>query len=310
MSVFANVQATPSRMLGLLRLLAVQPNQSATQTELGNLWWPRVTRPDSASVNYFGDNMRELLAAGLIEEEENKNGETAYRLGASIPEQFRSPDGLVEHGPGLFLQHLLGDGTSERNDDLGYVLAWWLAQPLVDVPPTPSDIATEWRSVIDVEAIPWRSQDGDPLAVNEDRARQMRLWAVYFGLGWEHGPSARRTPELQPDPTRLLRRVLKGQLPEDGTEERVDEVWGSVAAAAPFLDKGGYSMTLQEVGVLETEEGRSFSQSVSMALLRLEDEGFLRLIASGDAGAAHQRLLTWGSRRPITHLALNAVNTN
>lgn len=310
MSVFANVQATPSRMLGLLRLLAAQPNQSVTQTELNNLWWPRVTRPDSVSVNYFGDNMRELLAAGLIEEGENEKGETTYGLGASIPEQFRSPDGLVENGPDLFMKHLMGDGAPERNDDLGYVLAWWLAQPLVDVPPTPSDIATEWRTVIDVEAIPWRSQDGDPLAVNEDRARQMRLWAVYLGLGWEHGPSAGRTPELQPDPTRLLRRVLKNQLPEDGTEERVDKVWKSVAMVAPILDMGSYSVALQEVGVLRAEEGRSFSQSVSMALLRLKDEGFLQLIASDDAGAVHQRLLTWGSKSPITHLALNAGNAS
>jgi len=47
-----------------------------------------------------------------------------------------------------------------------------------------------------------------------------------------------------------------------------------------------------------------------LALLRLEDEGFLRLIASGDAGASHQRLLTWGNTRPISHFALNAVNTS
>lgn len=313
MSVFDTLEAIPSRMLAMLRLLAALPGHIATADDLHDLWWPHAERPENPSVDYFQRVALELREADLIEEAKEEVEVKAYRLAPTVPEAWRSPEAIIEHGPHLFTQCLFVEGddegdderNDERNDDLGYALAWWLALPFKALPPNYKNLTAVWTSQVDPEAIPWRTlSEGEPLRINESRFRQMVLWAVYLGLAWEHGTSAQTTSYLQPDPTRFLRRSLAQVLPEDGTAMRIDEAWSQVAERAPVLDQGRYVRDLEDHGVIDPKPERSFSDAVSMALLRLEREGSVRLTTPKDAGASEQRLIRWnGTSRPVTYIA-------
>jgi hypothetical protein len=305
MSVFANTEAIPSRVLALLRLLAALPGHAATADDLHDLWWPRAERPADPSVDYFQRVVLELREADLIEEVEEEGGVKAYSLSSTVSEAWRSPDAIVEHGPHLLTQRLFVESPDRRNDDLGYALAWWLALPFDALPPDYKDLTAVWVSRVDPEAIPWRTpSEGEPLRVNESRLRQMVLWAAYLGLGWEHGTSAQATSFLQPDPTLFLRRRLAQVLPKDGALLRINDAWNQVTEGAPFLDQGRYVRDLEDHGVIDPKPERSFSDAVSMALLRLEREGSVRLTTPKDAGASEQRLIRWdGTSRPVTYIA-------
>ena len=191
-----------------------------------------------------------------------------------------------------------------RNGDLGHVLAWWLAQPLSEGPTTTQELATTLRTKVSFEGLEWRSSKGKQITVNEARARQAALWLSYLGLGWEHGDSAATSSNIQPDPSTYLRSQFHRHLPKNGAGARVSEIWQSISEESPFLEGGRYAQNLERAGLLQ-DRGNSFTQSVSLALRRLHEEGSIQLIEQSDAASRHLRILTWGSgsHDRITHIA-------
>lgn len=127
-----------------------------------------------------------------------------------------------------------------------------------------------------------RYQAGGPRVIeNDTRWTVFDRWVVFLGFGW------RLEGGLIPDPASAIRDTLLEQLGDRrvGLPELVD----ALGTAFPVLDGGSYRTAyLSSRG--ESWDGRTLSEPLTLALLRLEREGLIEFLSVGDAEARTLRL--------------------
>jgi hypothetical protein len=154
-------------------------------------------------------------------------------------------------------------------------LCWALAQDLFALPGGPH--ADVWK--LEEEQF-----EGPPYAFRNDvRWNTFRAWAPVLGFGWTEGPRTR--PLLVLDPTAAVRDALP-TLFASTAELSLEDWLYAVAEALPVLDGGRYRQQVEarlRLGAWRPTAAHEVSVSLSVALLRLDSAGHIRLQARADA---------------------------
>jgi hypothetical protein len=166
--------------------------------------------------------------------------------------------------------------TELKAHELTRALAWFLQLPSTAGP----------FGVGDHE----RLQAGGPRVIENDaRWTVFDRWVVFLGFGW------RLDGGLIPDPAYAIRDTVLDQVADErvGLPELVD----ALGSAFPVLDGGSYRAAyLSARG--ESWDGRTLSEPLTLALLRLERDGLIEFLSVGDAEA---RTLKLGEDVSRTH---------
>ncbi len=257
MSLLTKVEAVPSRCTAVLRLVhALSP---ASEEEVANLFWPPALRKDTSTA-FDRAVIAEMKAAGVLLVEEGI-ATLSPPVAAAAADPVALQCALAEH---LFAQEA-------NNDDLGMVLAWWLALPLAELPQSYQALVDAWKT-LGLEENAYASMN------QVTRAHMVRSWATYLGLGWEEmGPEEKY---LHPDPTELLR-IYFSTLSTREVELPFADVWSEVTARFPYFDGGRlHTRVLDAVGARPLPG--HLTESTSFALLRLHDEQRITLVDRAD----------------------------
>jgi hypothetical protein len=115
----------------------------------------------------------------------------------------------------------------------------------------------------------------DLLDMNAERLNQFDDWAPYLGFAWRY------KDQLVPDPTAHLRLRLD-RLFGGKTELPLRQFIANVAEAVPVLDRGHLRAIVEPHGNVPRTDRDHLSPALSLALLRLRDEGAIELHKRAD----------------------------
>ena len=272
MSVISRPAATPNRLEIIIRILAGYSKSSMNKEELLELISPpflTTDKPEDGPGSTATNALAEARVLGLVAEE----------VGASdvitLAEPFRgaTPQSLLSYLEPILVGAHTGGNASQA--DMPKMLTWLLAQD----PRTPIDLASNLSS------------QTEEILNSTALAQQFAYWARFLGYAWHFAGATRWW--LVPDPSGALWRHLPSLLGGEGEVQlgSLPERW---AAACPVLE-GGPDRPFDT-------SSRQFSRATSLALLRLEQKGNIRLTRQADAPAV---LLAVGNEtNTYTHVAL------
>ena len=266
---------TPNRVWALVSLLR-QFDDGLPRSQVEIAIMPDAGDPERDRAT-FNNNLREAKGAGLIVEE----GE---RLKISPEAPAAVFDSTVP--PALVLADAVFASPEGRNDALGYALAWFL-----DLDPYSPDVERQEPAI--VAGMLNDEVDGLTRVTNDHTFGALEGWAV--GLGFAHH-SPLPPHALVPDPTAHLR----ARLPPLFSGERellLSDVTTRLATLIPVLEGGRYRSAVGS----PRKEGH-LAKSSSIAWLRLENEGLVRLSQPSDADSII--LEDASGFRSVSHVAL------
>lgn len=284
MSVYQQVYATPSRILGLYRLLLNARHHRAPRNEVEEALMPEnlplKVAGKSAGEEQDGDvakksskrdmvkrSLDEALMMGLLATEGDE-----VLLHPDLPLSARSL-GAEEASLATTFTPLLLSVVNTSNHDLAKALAWYLGQDVYTAPATWQDVDQKYRT------------DAEHLGMVNARFGQLRDWSRFLGLAWAHSSPDKSQLALVPDPYRQIRWKLAQmfrQQPETALPLAV--VIQRLASDVPVLEGGAFRNGL-EGNLLPMREPHQLSSSTSNAWLRLQEEGTVRLQYRSDAPA-------------------------
>lgn len=290
MSLLSQIYATPSRVKGAVQLLARERGQRLKRQSAEELLSPEPLLR-SGDDDTPGDRramvsavIDECVRLGLFREDGD-----SLMLDPDLPETARRYETISTVLPAIILDRVLDPGA-EANQDLAAALAWFLGQDALDAPGTWEELgsAVERQGMKEI------------LRFNDTRYGMFVYWSRYLGLTnmlaipvnsntWEE--------RLAPDPTRCLRRIVVELPVRDGERLPAAEFLQRVSARCPLFEGGALRSAMDPD---RDKAGRFLSSTTSLALLRLEEEGLLRLEMLSDAEAL---LLVNGPRpRPVSEV--------
>jgi len=283
MSVYSVPEASPSRVLGVLRLvLAV--GECASRSTLEAMMTPpglNVDGPEeSGGEGELGSGrallqraLKEAVRLGLLNEEKK-----TLRIGAALDRKLLNTDRWWP----LALFELLADAQND-NADLCRALAWFLAQDVTTIP-------GNWN------AMQTKNEILTALEMNIASFGQLQHWAAYLGFGWRCGRSQRSVFVF--DPTAHLKLRLMYEFGKKRKELSVSELLKRLADWVPVLDGGHYTLELERKHVLTPPSATNVSAALSQSLRRLQEDGWIEMSHSSDAKA----VLLW-SREEQTRIS-------
>jgi hypothetical protein len=281
----------PSRMTAVLRLLA--QGGPATLQQLQDLMQPEAVRKGEPPNKMIDHNLKACVQLGLVSEQGDR---------------YAVADGVVTGVPDyaeclrLFARRLVGrdmpqvDRASPHEYyQFARVTAWFLDQPAGKLPLRLADVQDVWPSI---------AEEGFR-DVNNPAWPQWLHWAQALGLATDldltrvkadpsRGEKEEPARTLVVNPTGFLQRHLDELLPK-----------GLAKPASAWLPDLGERFPVFETGWIRRrvrdDPARILSDSLSLALLRLEDLGQVELTDRKDA---ERYLLHLGRfERTFTHLA-------
>jgi len=260
MKIYTALAPSPSRIIGLVRLLEAHSPNGAARREFYRLMDPTETIADNAEP----DDVREVLQAaielGLAEEFRVRN-EPHIRLRRDEPARSSSSsmnDRLQYHLARLVFK----SDVSGAPNSFALICVWLLAQPVASVPQGHNELLTAL------------SRSGFTLAElhlsNPSRVDMILYWARYLGLiirlRLPGGAGA------IPDPSAFVRRNLHDLFPDTATVLTAADFRARLGELCPALDGGAARAALlarqRAVGVAPWPDAR-FSDGLSFALRRL-----------------------------------------
>jgi len=274
MSVISRPAATPNRLEIIIRVLAGYSQSSINKEELLELISPPFLTPDAPEDGPGATAINALAEArvlGLVAEEVGASGVITLTL--AEPFRGATPQSLLSYLEPILVGAHTGGNASQA--DMPKMLTWLLAQD----PRTPIDLASNLSS------------QTEGILNSTALAQQFAYWARFLGYAWHFAGATRWW--LVPDPSGALSRHLPSLIGGEGEVQlgSLPERW---AAACPVLG-GGPDRPFDT-------SSRQFSRATSLALLRLEQKGNIRLTRQADAPAV---LLAVGNETiTYTHVAL------
>ena len=284
MSLLTNMVVTPNRVLGVYRYLLRADERRERRDTLRRALMPSSVTDESTSRprNIVDDTLTEGERLGLW-----TGGETVA-LAADLPEEAVQAD-----PPSGVLRRLVAErvwAEAQQNDDLGYAVAWLLAQDPLGQGWTAERAATALK---DTE---WGEKTG---ITEKSRFATFRNWTCYLGFGWKINEGAAAV--LTPDPTAHVRRQLPRLLDEAGQEIAFPVFMEQLAECSPVFEGGRFRSAVE--ARLSDRPETHLSASTGLALQRLQEEGAVHLVEKADA-PAHMVLKDGDLNREISHLRL------
>jgi hypothetical protein len=270
MSVLKTALATPSRMRGIFRYLLQAPKQRENREKLTRLLSPEKLsegRNKSAEHPMFDAALRESIKCDLLIEE---NEEIA--INGHLPEASRHPQTGDKLLPDTLVQ-LFFASDNEDEEDLGRLIAWYLAQDIYDAPGT-------WEEVEQRVAEQRVAESLDLKISSNALFGQVADWMCYLGFAWGHALGGEKI--IVPEPTAYLRRNLKELFQgEVQAKLSIGEFVDRLAKKCPVFESGKFREQVEEK--IGFRLPNHLSTSTAFALFRLQDDGCIQLIKESDA---------------------------
>jgi hypothetical protein len=263
----------PTRMAAVLR--AVQQAGQVTQARLEALLQPPSVRDGEKANNMVQENLRACEQLGLVE----AGGEgPAYRLAAGV-----DPGRPLEHDDclRLFGRRIVGREMPPVDFEKPHeyyqfarIAAWYLDQPTARVPLGLADVQERWAQI------------GEPgfRSINNPGWPQWLHWAGALGLAAELDLSrpTKAATAMVVNPTGFLHSHLDEWLAD--SEMAAPDVVRSLGERFPIFETGWVRRRVRE------STGQILSEGLSLALMRLREQGLLGLAERKDAERWRLRL--------------------
>jgi hypothetical protein len=270
MSVLKTALATPSRMRGIFRYLLQAPKQRENREKLTRLLSPEKLsegRNKSAEHPMFDTALRESIKCELLIEE---NEEIA--INGHLPEASRHPQTGDKLLPDTLVQ-LFFASDNEDEEDLGRLIAWYLAQDIYDAPGT-------WEEVEQRVAEQRVAESLDLKISSNALFGQVADWMCYLGFAWGHALGGNKI--IVAEPTAYLRRNLKELFQgEVQAKLSIGEFVDRLAKKCPVFESGKFREQVEEK--IDFRLPNHLSTSTAFALFRLQDDDCIQLIKESDA---------------------------
>ncbi|HEY9697650.1 MAG TPA: protein DpdG [Trichocoleus sp.] len=286
MSVLKQVLATPSRVKGVVRYLLQCRKQQEKIDTLEKILSPEtlISKGEDKKVSrdMVHSTILECIKMGLLEREDE-----VVRL---HPILSLKDDTVL---PNILLSLILSPENSE-NHDLAIVIAWYLAQDFYEAPKNWQEAEEKLKQI-----------DSELLGLDRTRFDQFEYWACYLGLAWQHNLGKNRNSVLVPDPTACLKQLLPNLFEQVGEPLSLPEFVNCLAKTCPIFELGRFREDIENK--LNRRQLNHLSSVTTISLLRLQDEGLIRLSKPSDSeifvlndGEEVQRIshITWyGTKR-------------
>lgn len=260
MSLMKTVEASPSRVYAIYALLFQLPKQRAEVHELRRMLMPNSFSSkdsDRKETDFVGSTIPEMVSLGLVQRDQDT---------LSIPDppsQTRlKPDEIARLLPHMIRERVV-QPSSEANEDLAGMIAWYLAQNPYRAPGNSNEVERALHEQLQMKIT------NAPYGQFED-------WVMYMGF------ASRIQKRLLPDPTEAIRFYLP-QLFEGSRTQRIDTIVQRLAKLCPVFERGIYRERMLANYKGETLLEGHLSQATSFAWLRLRDEGVVQLEKRSDA---------------------------
>lgn len=276
MNIYTTMAPTPSRVLGLYRLI-LDRGGCAQEGELAALFHPPPLR--AKDTRYPEETLAAASELGLIESVPGTDP-SSVRIQPAIEDAERDPDCLDETFPRTCARLALRPEINGEPNRFARLCAWFLAQPVGGIPVGHGAIKDAVLAV--------KTRQGWDFGLNTDNRLDMVVyWAKYLGLLSQLREG--KCEGLVADPTDFLRRHLADLLPRAD----VVPVWTfreRLGRLCPVLDGGSVRDETLAAFDLSWSNDR-LADSTAFALRRLADEKLVRLEYFNDArGGSFLRL--------------------
>jgi hypothetical protein len=262
------VYTVPSRVLGVFKYLKSTKKFKDKRDNIYNLLSPtELIRKDEDK-----DVKRNMLQTVILE---------SKKMGLLVEEDDEiniHPDltDIDEKSLPSAISSLFFSPINDENYDFGRLCSWYLAQDFRDAPSNWEEAEQKLREQI----------GADLLGLNDARYEQFEYWSCYLGFSWQH---AKKTSDKSrqvtvPDPTVYLKRNLEILFKDSSKKElSIKDFMNRLAKLAPVFEFGVFRDEIEQQLVGIVRPPNFLSPVTSMALFRLQEEGFVRLIKESDA---------------------------
>lgn len=199
-----------------------------------------------------------------------KKGE-AIAINPNLSNEARSPDIGDSRLPSTIAE-LVFNNDNKANYDLAQAITWYMAQDVYEAP-------SNWPEVQDRLST---QLGGERFGLNNTRYTQFEDWLCYLGFAWSHKIKDNQRGTLVPDPTTYLK-THSGQLLKIDRRTPLGKFLQKLAKLCPAFESGSLRDKLEET--FGSREPRHLSTVTAFSLLRLHDEGYLKLSMESDAEA-------------------------
>lgn len=278
MSVIGNLTATPNRIEIVYRYLGTCEEGDITKEDLRQVLCPPTLESSMAN-----DVINEATRLGVLEITSEGHYQLTSELRQTLPPNFLE----------WLESRLLNPTQAEKVDQANfpYALAWLLEQD----PAKPFEFGD---NISDLVAAQCGVDVGAFELTNRARSQNFVYWAQYLGYTWRL--QVGNTEAIMPDPTRAIQRHLSHLFKQTG-ELLIEELLNSWASRSPVLEGGIVRQkVIERCQSNVPRDPKLLSRSTTIALLRLEKRGLIKLERRADALA--YTLDTKPNPRPISHV--------
>jgi len=207
MKLYTTVEAVPSRLLGVIRLLTRCP-QDLPRGEAITLLQPKALASNADEAPDMAPKVfHAALELGAIQEVQNEKGEVCLRLAADLRDLAVKPDSSARIRQWMS-RRVLHDLAMSTSKTLSNVFGWILSVPYDEIPVSQS----AWKQRFKDDGL-----STEDFALNSDaRWSNVFDWARYFGLIWQTNPL--KGTGVVADPSNFLEAFLVDLLEPHETE--------------------------------------------------------------------------------------------
>jgi hypothetical protein len=289
-SLLSQPLAVPSRIKGATQLLAGERGQRIKRDSAEALLSPPSLKGESENGDKLAMVRRTLDECVKLQLFLDDGGFLV--LNPELSRESLTPANIRSVLPGIVLRLILNP-SNDANHDLALALAWFMSQDALTAPSTWSAFGESWR-VSGVSEVP---------AFNDTRYANLSYWARYLGLAQlVSTPVQGPNPEnhLFPEPTVCLRKILREVFAGRANRLSIAQCLHQVSVRCAVFEQGSFRNRMERYG--PTPEPKHLSSVTSLAFLRIEDEGLIRLEMRSDADAIV--LIDGKERRPVSDVVL------
>lgn len=266
--------AVPSRVLGLFKYLKSTRKFKDSRENIYNFLSPAELILKSIENDEKKEEVlkREMLKAVILE---------SKKMGLLIEEGNEiiiHPDltNYDDRSLPSAIASLFFSSTNDENHDFGRLCSWYLAQDFRDAPSNWEEAEQEIVNQI----------GADFLGLKDRNYEQFEYWSCYLGFSWKHTRklSDKSRQVTVPDPTGYLKRNLEILFKDSSKKElSIKDFMSRLAKLAPVFEFGIFRDEIEQQLVGIVRPPNYLSPVTSMALFRLQEEGFIKLVKESDA---------------------------
>jgi hypothetical protein len=275
MKIYENVEAVPSRMTGLIRLLLDVGRRGLDEGAVRELLQPPSLRePGSPPATFAPRTIDAALETGLIVRAK-ENQQFVLSLAPDAFEALARANRVADVIRELLTQRLLAPEAGGERNRFAILCAWFLTRPVTWLPQEHVDIQRAMKD------------DGLDLAelrvTSENNIDNVLYWARHLGLLW--WAKEKMACMVVPDPAAFLVRHLD-RLLQPGERMDASAFRANLGDLCPVLDGGVVRKdVLQKVSAAQLRqiEEDCLSEGLSLALRQLAESGILHYDCPNDA---------------------------